>query len=107
VSIVQVIDQLKADGYQVFGPEKLTSYVWFTDDGERIGSVQHNNVMGAQYGSVHQPDKHVGSGFEASSAKEALLHAPHWVNASDRRFVRKWQSVEQFRKQHWQKLVDY
>lgn len=106
MSIHEVIDQLKEQGLQVYGPEKLTSYVYFTD-GTRIGYVQHNNVGGVSYSTVHHANKYTGTGFQAQDAEAALGFAPHWASQSNRASVIKFKDFETFKSKHWQPLVPY
>lgn len=106
MSIQLLIDDLKAKGLQVFGPEKLTSYVWFTD-GTRIGYVQYNNVGGVSFSTVHKPCKECGTGFAAQDAQAALGLAPHWASSGDVAAVRKYKDFEDFKTRNWQPLVQY
>lgn len=102
----QLIDSLKAKGYQVYGPEELDSYVYFTD-GKRIGYAQYDRVQGVKYSTVHKPHSQIGTGFRADSAEEALAHVPKWAHMSDWSFVVKYADLDTFRKEHWQPLVPY
>ena len=107
MSIQLLIDSIKRDGFQVYGPEKLTSYVFFTD-GERIGYAQYNNFFeGAKFSTVHKANKQTGKGFEAKDAQSALCHAPHWASQSDRASVVKYRDFADFQKGNWQTLVQY
>lgn len=107
MSIQVVIDQLKERGFKVYGPAPLTTYAWFTPDDVRIGYVQHSNMKGVEYCTVHKPSTQVGTGFKAESADEALCFAPGWAHASDRAAVVKYKDMETFIKQYWQPLVQY
>lgn len=106
MSVQQLIDSLKEKGYEVYGPEKLSTYVYFTD-GKRIGYVQYNNVGGTKYTTVHMPNKYTGTGFQAEDAEGALAFAPHWASPSDRNSVIKFQNFETFKRAHWQPLFPY
>lgn len=106
MSIQQLIDDIKADGLQVFGPEKLTSYLYFTD-GTRIGYAQYDRVMGFQYSTVNKRGKQCGTGFRADSVEQALAVIPSWANSADRSMVRKYKDFEEFKKNNWQPLVQY
>jgi hypothetical protein len=106
MSIQLLIDSLKEKGLQVFGPEKLTSYVFFTD-GTRIGYGQYNNVGGVKFSTVHKANKYTGTGFEAQDAQAALGFAPHWASESDRQSVVKYRDFAEFQKKNWQTLVQY
>lgn len=102
--VQQLIDSIKAEGLQVFGPEKLTSYVFFTD-GTRIGYGQYNSVGGIKFSTVHKPCRECGTGFQADSIKEALSFAPFWATGTDA--VRKYKDFEEFKNKNWQTLVQY
>lgn len=104
MSIQLLIDSLKKKGLQVFGPEKLTTYVWFTD-GERIGYGQYNSVQGVKFSTVHKANKYTGTGFSAQDAEAALGFAPHW--AGDLSSVVKYRDFAEFQNKHWQPLVKY
>lgn len=101
-----LIDNLKEKGLQVFGPETLTSYVFFTD-GKNIGYAQYNNVGGVKYSTVHKANKQTGTGFEAQDAKAALGFAPHWASEADRMSVVKYRDFAEFQNKNWQTLVQY
>ncbi len=106
MAIELLIENLKEKGLQVFGPEKLSSYVFFTD-GTRIGYVQYNPVGGVKYSTVHKANKQTGTGFEAQDAQAAMGFAPHWASESDRQSVVKYRDFAEFQKKHWQPLVQY
>ena len=106
MSIQLLIDNLKKEGFKVYGPEKLTSYVWFTD-GERIGYGQYNNMEGVKYSTVHKPNTQTGTGFHAQDAQAALGFAPHWASDSDRKSVIKYRDFAEFKTKYWQPLVQY
>ena len=106
MSIQLLIDNLKKEGFQVYGPEKLTSYVFFTD-GERIGYGQYTRMEGIHYTTVHKPDMQTGTGFRAQDAQAALGFAPHWVHPSDRMSVIKYRDFAEFKTKYWQPLVQY
>lgn len=101
-----LIDNIKAEGFAVFGPKKLTSYVYFTD-GERIGYAQVDRMFGVKYSTVNKPCKQCGTGFHADSVQSALAHAPHWAPSGDRAAVRKYKDFDEFQSKHWQPLVQY
>ncbi len=106
MSIQLLIDSLKERGLQVYGPEKLTTYVWFTD-GERIGYGQYSNMEGVKYSTVHKANKYTGTGFSAQDTKAALGFAPHWSSESDRQLVVKYRDFAEFQSKYWQPLVQY
>jgi hypothetical protein len=106
MSTQELIEDLKKQGYDVYGPQELTSYVFFTD-GTRIGYAQHDNMRGRTYTTVHVPNRHTGTGFQVQDARAALAFAPDWAYQRDRDSVMKYQDFEHFRRRHWQPLVQY
>ena len=106
MSIQILIDSLKDKNLQVYGPEKLTTYVWFTD-GKRIGYVQYNGYEGVKYSTVHKANKKTGTGFSAQDAQAALEFAPHWASDADRKSVVKYSDFAEFQNKYWQPLVQY
>lgn len=107
MSIKEVIDDLKKQGFKVYGPDPLTTYVWFTDNGKRVGYAQYSRFEGALYSTVHKPCQQCGTGFMVSTARKALCHVPEWAAAADVNAVRKYDSMEEFIKSYWQPLVQY
>lgn len=100
----ELIADLKALGFMVYGPERLTTYVWFTD-GVRIGYAQRSNdIEGVRYTTVHKANRHSGTGFTAGTPQEALSVVPHWWTGPA---PTKYKDFETFRKQNWQPLVQY
>lgn len=97
-----LIDFIKSEGYKVYGPEKLTSYVFLTDGENHIGYAQLGPI-GFQFSTVHKPNRETGTGFRVSSLEESLSYAPTWYKGS----VPKYNSFEEFRKMNWQKLIQY
>jgi hypothetical protein len=106
MSIQLLIDSLKEKGMQVYGPEELTTYVWFTD-GKNIGYAQYRDMEGCKYSTVHYANKYTGTGFHAQDAQAALGFAPHWASQSDRSSVIKYRDFAEFQSKHWQPLVSY
>lgn len=101
-----MVDNLKAQGFTVYGPDPMRTYAYFTD-GTRVGYAQFSRMMGEQYYTVHVPNRYSGTGFEMRDAKEALAFAPAWATQSDRDSVIKYRDFEHFRSKHWQPLVQY
>lgn len=99
----ELIADLKALGFTVYGPQKLTTYVYFTD-GTRIGYAQNDRLEGVKYSTVHKANLNSGTGFEAVSPTRALDLVPHWWTGQA---PTKYPDFESFRKQHWQPLVQY
>jgi hypothetical protein len=102
--IREMIDQAKALGLTVYGPDEITSYFWVTRDG-RIGYAQWDRVSGPSFSTVHKPNKYTGTGFKTDSFEGSLAYAPAW--AGQRESIQKYGSFEAFQKQHWQNLVQY
>jgi hypothetical protein len=109
MSIQLLVNTIKSNGFQVYGPEKLTSYVYFTD-GCRIGYAQHTDIDGVKFCTVHKANKYSGTGFVVSSMNESLQDIPEeWAtrNRKVRDSVVKYCNFEEFQKQYWQPLVKY
>lgn len=104
MSIQALINSLKKKGYEVYGPEDLSTYIYFTD-GKRIGYAQYDTWRGVSYTTVHIPNRYTGTGFGAQDAQAALGFAPHWASQSDRDSVMKYRDFEHFQSKHWQPLV--
>ena len=101
-----LIDSIKAQGLQVYGPEELSSYVFFTD-GTRIGYAQNARVEGISFSTVHKPSSQVGTGFKVDSMQGALDHSPAWAYGRDRSAVVKYKDFAEFKGKYWQPLVQY
>ena len=102
----QLIDDIKAEGLLVFGPEDLSSYVFFTD-GIRVGYAQYDKREGVSYSTTHKACRTVGTGFKVDSLQEALLFAPAWADNRQRAAVCKYKDFEEFKSQNWQPLIQY
>lgn len=100
-----LIDQAKAQGLAVYGPENLTTYLWVTD-GQRIGYCQNGNPFRpAEFATVHKPCKHAGTGYKAKTMEEALSHRPSW--AANDAPVTKYKDAADFIAKYWQPLIQY
>lgn len=99
-----LINDLKARGYAVWGPQELTTYLWFTD-GARTGYAQVSGVRGVEYATVHKPNRRTGVGLQADTPQQALMVIPPGYLGVP--VPQKYASFEAFRKQHWQELVQY
>lgn len=106
MSIQFLIDSIKDKGLQVYGPEKLTTYVFFTD-GARVGYAQYDRLEGVKYSTVHKANKYNGTGFSAKSAEEALAYAPSWAGQGYLGSVVKYRDFDEFKTKYWQPLVQY
>jgi hypothetical protein len=104
--IQELINDAKARGLNVYGPEDLTTYFYFTD-GEKIGYCQADRACGPSWSTVHKPNTTTGTGFAAKSFDEALSFAPAWASGGDRSTVQKFTNWDQFAKKHWQPLTQY
>lgn len=101
-----IIDKIKSEGFEVYGPKDLTSYVYFTD-GTRIGYAQWNRLEGETYATVHKANRETGTGFRADSMGQALCFAPSWAWSSQLGSVVKFKDFDTFSRAHWQPLVQY
>lgn len=106
MSLLPIIDFLKSQGLEVFGPEEMTTYAWFTN-GHAIGYVQVDRFEGVIYSTVHKPNRQVGTGYRADNYSQALLFAPAWASGRDLSLIKKYKDSEEFKAKHWQKLTNY
>ena len=97
-----LIADLKEMDFDVYGPEHLTTYVYFTD-GIRIGYAQNDRLEGIKYATVHKANQYTGTGFQAQTWMEALMTIPPGFSGMPT--PTKYASFEAFRKQYWQQLV--
>ena len=104
--IQEIIDSIKSQGFQVYAPEKLTTYCFFTD-GIRIGYAEFNRQEWVRFSTVHKPNSYTGTGFKAENIHEALSHAPDWASAGEREISCKYKDFADFQKSHWQPLIQY
>jgi len=104
--IQEIIDSIKSQGFQVYAPEKLTTYCYFTD-GIRIGYAEFDRLEGAKYSTVHKANSYTGTGFKAENIHEALSHAPDWVSANEKAASFKYKDFADFQKSHWPPLLPY
>jgi hypothetical protein len=104
--IQEIIDSIKSQGFQVYAPEKLTAYCFFTD-GIRIGYADFNRMEGVRFSTVHKPNSFTGTGFMAKDLHEALSLAPDWVSFRERAISSKYRDFADFHKSHWQPLLPY
>lgn len=100
----ELIASLKAKGFEVYGPEKRTTYCYFTD-GTKIGHAQVDRMRGVTYTTVHRANRESGTGFQARNTDEALMTIPPGFPGVVA--PQKFRDFETFRKQHWQPLVQY
>lgn len=99
-----LINDLKALGFAVYGPQERSTYVYFAD-GDRVGYAQRTLMHGVQYRTVHKPNAQTGAGFQADTPQQALMVIPPGFSGVPT--PQKYASFEAFRKQHWQELVEY
>lgn len=100
----ELITQLKEKGFEVYGPEKRTTYCYFTDR-DKIGYAQHSRMHGTTYATVHRANRESGTGFGCTTPQEALMTVPPGFPGVVA--PQKFANFETFRKQHWQTLVQY
>ena len=106
MTIQHLIDKVKSEGFQVYGPQKLTSYFYFTD-GTRIGYAQLDRLEREIYSTVHKANRQTGTGFRAGSMAQALCFAPSWAWSAKLESVVKFRDFDHFSRSHWQPLVEY
>jgi hypothetical protein len=102
----ELIAQLKDKGWQVWGPERRTTYCFFTD-GTRIGYAQIDRLTGVGYYTVNKPSTEHGTGYRVDTPEEALsISVPHW-GRRDALAPVKYRNFGEFRMKSWQPLVQY
>lgn len=99
----ELIAHLKNEGYAVWGPEHLTTYVFFTD-GTRTGYAENTRFEGWKFATVHKANRDTGTGFSAASSEMALTPNGGWYRGA---LPRQFASFDEFRRQYWQPLVAY
>ena len=102
MTIQDLIQQAKKKGFEVYAPEKLTSYFYFSKD-DKVGYAQLDRMTGPSFSTVHKPNKSTGTGYKVGSFSEALCFKPMWACSRD--VVVKYDSLSDFLKKHWQPLV--
>lgn len=100
----EVIDKIKAAGFDVYMYEPGASWLIYTD-GTQVAYLQDNRFGGLNISTKHHPNKHHGSGFIAVENLEVndltreilergFMTMPHWA---DHRYpVRKYKDIEEF-----------
>lgn len=101
-----IIADIKSKGYHVYGPEELTSYVFYTD-GAKVAYAQYSLCDGEKYSSVHKPNSLTGSGYQADSIQGALNLVAYTTTGKERDSVVKYKDFETFRAGYWQPLIEY
>ena len=102
----ELIQTLKSQGYKVYAPEKISSYVFFTD-GVNIGAVQIDRLEGIKYCTVHKASSEHGTGYHVNNAYEALnVIVPSWGRRDCFPPI-KYKNIEEFISKSWQKLIQY
>lgn len=99
--IQELIKEAKRQGFNVYAPETLSTYFYFTD-GDRIGYAQADRLTGPSFSTVHKPCKNAGTGYKADTMAEALTHRPQWVTSNEP--VIKYRNPAEFIAKHWQPL---
>lgn len=103
--ISDLISQAKANGFDVYAPENITSYFYITKD-NKIGYCENNNLIGPKYSTVHKPNKSSGTGFKVDNMQDTLMHSPYWAGGLSETVI-KYKSKEEFINKHWCKLIKY
>ena len=105
MTIFEFIDYAKSQGFEVYAPEKLTSYFYITKE-NKIGYCENNNLIGPKYSTVHKPNKESGTGFVVDNMQDTLIDSPQWAGNLSNTVI-KYKSIDDFIVKHWQKLIKY
>ena len=95
----KLISSIKGAGLRVYGPEILTSHVYFTD-GTRVGYAQYTPER------VYYASMTTGTGFDAHIIDAALSFAAEWTTKRDKELVPEYRDFETFRSVY-QTLIEY
>lgn len=101
------LDAIKKAGFTAYvrkplNPWNEITYAIYTD-GERLGYIQLN-LGGFSISTMHKPSPNIGTGFRmiefSNLSKDELTKgfflAPHWVRYDELKYVKKWESVDQW-----------
>ena len=102
----EVIQEIKAEGLRVYGPEKLTSYVFFTD-GVNVGYAQYDMFEGVKYCTEHLPNSISGTGYVVDTMQQAFGMTYGSVSTEEYKSIKKYKDFDTFRARYWQTLVEY
>lgn len=115
MEIKKIIENVKKQGFSVYGPEKLEKYFYYTD-GINFGYFEVHDYE-CHISTVHMPSRDIGTGFKMCDilsdevTKKELLSgfviAPLWATRGQREKVEKYSSFTVFLKNHWNKLIKY
>lgn len=105
MSIHELINTAKQNGFSVFAPENITSYFYVYKD-NKIGYCQIDRLEGIKYSTVHKPCTQCGTGFAVNNLEETIIFAPYWAGNLVNNVI-KYKSKDEFIKNNWQKLIDY
>lgn len=106
MNIQNVIKQVKSLGFQVYAPEKLSTYFYYID-GYNIAYMQLKD-NGFYINTVHKPNRQTGTGFRMMDIYENEINkenlqkgfclAPEWATIKDIKSVKKYTSIDEFLK---------
>ena len=104
---IDTIGVFKAAGFDVYAPEKLTSYFWLVR-GDAIGYCQVDKYGCMSFSTVHKANTTSGTGFGVDTAESAVdCFAPVWAYTLHHS-VKKYKSIEEFLTvQSWCNPVKY
>ena len=97
--LLEFAKELKDEGYKVYAPVGITTYLHFVKDG-KIGYVERGDY-GFNFSTVHKPSQQSGTGFSihrevysptVAMAKDSLVSAPDWASSADRKAVKKYEN---------------
>lgn len=103
-AIQELINEAKRQGFDVYGPETLTSYFYVTKD-DKIGYCQFDRITGAAFATVHKPNRYTGTGYRVDNFEQSIMHRAPWASSGES--IVKYASLDEFRRKHWQPLSQY
>ncbi len=101
--LLEFVKELKAKGFKVYAPAKITTYCHFVKD-DQIGYLERGEY-GFNFSSVHKPCHECGTGYQihreinrptVEMAEDCLVLAPHWAWSKDVLATKKYKNWEDY-----------
>lgn len=102
--LLEFIEELKANGFTVYAPKKITTYCNFVKE-DQIGYVERGD-FGFNFGTVHKPCPECGTGYSihreiacptVEMAQDCFMVAPRWASREDVKAVKKYRNWEEYK----------
>lgn len=111
--IATLAENLKQSGFDVYAPEKGTTYIWVVS-GSDIAYIQHDDYEGYSISTVHKANQQSGTGFgvyrdgrmpSVGDVERGFSVAPHEFSGYAKS-VKKYASFEEYKKvNNWQNYI--